>query len=210
MIKIRPLGPADAPAAAMLHQEGQPGTVLTALGARFLTALYTKLGQSDVGIAFVATQEEQVVGVIAGTTDTHALFRELIVKRGVSLAIPIMGRLLRKPSLAFRVLQTFVYPSKLDTKPGEAEFLFIGVSSQVRRQGVGSRMFEALVQECRRRGATGLKSTVDVTNPHANAFHVTWGFDIVGSLNLYGRGMNLYYVDLQEPLAPQPALANGG
>ena len=85
MIEIRELRPSDAHIAALLHQEGQPGTVLTALGIKFLNALYTKLGQSEVGIAFVATQDGQVVGVIAGTTDTHALFRELIIKRGVSL-----------------------------------------------------------------------------------------------------------------------------
>ena len=210
MIEIRELRSSDARIAALLHQEGQPGTVLTTLGAKFLTALYTNLGQSEVGIAFVATQESQVVGVIAGTTDTHALFRELGIRRGISLAIPIMGQLLKKPALAFRILQTFVYPSKLDSKPGEAEFLFIGVSSQVRRQGVGSRMFEALVQECRRRGASGLKSTVDVTNPHANAFHVKWGFEIVGSLDLYGRWMNLYYIDLQQPRLQEPSQANGG
>jgi ribosomal protein S18 acetylase RimI-like enzyme len=203
MIQVRDLQPADAAIGAELHAIGQPGTVLTTLGPAFLKALYVKMAESPMGIAKVATKDDEVIGIIAGTTDTHALFRELIVKQGVYLALPILGSLLRHPALAFRVLQTFAYPNKLNTEPGEAEFLFIGVSATARRQGVGSIMFEALVAECRRRGATGLKSTVDASNPHANAFHVKWGFEIVDRFDLYGRAMNLYFIDLTEP--PQTA-----
>ena len=199
MMEIRAMRPEDAHMAALLHMEGQPGTVLTALGEHFLTALYAKLCRSSHGIGFVATDGDQVMGIIAGTTDTHALFRELILKEGLSLSMPVAAQLVRKPGLFFRVLQTFAYPNKLEAQPGEAEFLFIGVSSQARRHGLGSRMFQALVAECQRRGATGLKSTVDASNPHANAFHVKWGFEITNHFDLYGRKMNLYLLDLRQP-----------
>jgi len=200
MIEIRKIRPEDAEIAALLHMEGQPGTFLTTLGKDFLTALYTELGDSPWGLAFVATQDRngEVVGIIAGSTDTHALFKDLIWKRGLHLAIPVLRRALGQPSLLTKVLQTLFYPNKLHAKPGDAEFLFIGVSGRARRQGIGTRMLEELIQACREQGATGLLSTVDVTNPRANPFHVKWGFKIIDSLLLYGRKMNLYYLPLEQ------------
>lgn len=198
MIEIRKLRREEAPVAADLHIEGQPGTVLTTLGKEFLTALYAELSDSQHGLALVAVQEGQVVGIIAGATDTHALFKELIWKRGLRLAIPVARRLLRKPALLYRVLQTFTYPNKLRANPGDAEFLFMGVRSDMRRQGIASRMLEALIAALKERGATGLLSTVDVTNPRANPFHVKWGFQVIAQFDLYGRKMNLYYLPLKD------------
>lgn len=196
MIEIRRIRPEEASIAAALHVEGQPGTVLTTLGKEFLTALYAELDRSEHGLAFVAVSEGRVVGIIAGSTDTRALFRDLVWKRGLRLALPVARRLLRKPALLWRVLQTLAYPNKLRAKTGDAEFLFIGVSSEMRRQGIASRMLEVLIAACKERGATGLLSTVEASNPRANPFHVKWGFEIIGHLKLYGRPMNLYYLPL--------------
>ncbi len=201
MIEIRELRPEEASIAADLHIEGQPGTVLTALGKAFLQALYLEINDSPYGLAFVATSEDKVVGIIAGATDTGALFKDIILRRGWHLVGPVARRLLSKPALLWRVIQTFAYPSKLSERPGNAEFLFIGVSGEMRRQGIASRMLGRLIAACKERGCQGLLSTVDVTNPRANPFHVKSGFSIIDTFDLYGRKMNLYYLPFTDPSA---------
>jgi len=200
-MEIRKIRPGDARAAALLHMEGQQGTFLASLGEEFLTAFYARLCDSQWGYAFVAVEGDTPLGVIVGAGDTRALFKEFITKRGVHLAIPVLRRLLSRPSLLGGVLQSFFYPSKVGAAPGEAEFLFIGVSAQARRQGIGSKMLHVLIEESRRRGAKALQSTVDVNNRESNGFHVKFGFQIVGSMELHGKKMNLYSLPLQEAKA---------
>ena len=213
-MEIRQIRPEDARAAASLHIEGQPGTFLTSLGEEFLTAFYAGLCDSRWGYSFVAVEGDNPLGVIVGASDTRALFKEFITKRGVHLAIPVLRRLLSRPSLLGGVLQSFFYPSKVGAASGEdesgaaAEFLFIGVSVQARRQHIGSKMLHVLIEESRRRGCTALQSTVHVDNRESNAFHEKFGFQIVGSMELHGKKMNLYSLPLQE--AKSGREAHGG
>lgn len=195
-MQIRTLQKSDARPAALLHIEGQPGTFLTMLGPRFLEAFYAELGESENAYGFVAIEEGRDIGVVVGTTDTHALFREIILKHGLHLALPTLFSLFKHPNLLFSLLQSLFYPNKLDAKPGEAELLFIGVDAQERRHHIGTQLINALIEESRRRGATALKITVDVGNPRANAFYQKNGLQVIGSFDLNGRKMNLYYMPL--------------
>jgi ribosomal protein S18 acetylase RimI-like enzyme len=195
-MEIRTLRQEDAHPAALLHIEGQPGTFLTALGPNFLDAFYTELGASTGAYGFVAVEADKVIGVVVGTTDTHALFKEIILKHGLRLALPALLSVLRHPGLFFSLLQSLFYPNKLDAKPGEAELLFIGIDAQARRHHIGTQLINTLIEESRRRGATALKITVDVGNPRANAFYQKNGLQVIGSFSLNGRKMNLYYMPL--------------
>jgi ribosomal protein S18 acetylase RimI-like enzyme len=195
-MEIRSLQKGDAHPAALLHIEGQPGTFLTALGPGFLEAFYAELGGSKGAYGFVAVEAAKIVGVVVGTTDTHALFKEIILKHGLRLVLPTLFSLLKHPGLLLSLFQSLLYPNKLDAKPGEAELLFIGVDTQMRRQNIGTQLINALIEESRRRGATALKITVDVGNPRANAFYQKNGLQIIGSFSLNGRKMNLYYMPL--------------
>jgi ribosomal protein S18 acetylase RimI-like enzyme len=195
-MEIRRLQKSDAHPAALLHIEGQPGTFLTALGSGFLQAFYAELGTSEGAYGFVAVEGENVVGIVVGTTDTRALFKEIILKDGLRLALPTLFSQAKHPGLLFSLFQSLFYPNKLDAQPGEAELLFIGVDTQMRRHHVGTQLINALVEESRRRGATALKITVDVSNPRANAFYQKNGLQVIGSFSLNGRKMNLYYMPL--------------
>jgi len=196
-VPIREMRPEDAPAAASIHIEGQPGTFLSSLGEAFLRALYAELSCSPYGFGYVAEEKGVVMGVVAATTDTPALFKDMALRRGWRLALPLVGRLLRHPSLIGKVLQTFTYPGKEGHRPGQGELLFIGVRGQARRQGTGSRLVEALVRGCRERGLTDLVVTVDASNEGANHFYIAKGFVYVKDFELYGRRMNLYHLDLK-------------
>lgn len=196
MIEIRTFRPEHASVAAQLHIEGQPGTFLTSMGDEFLTAFYAQLAVSDNGIGFVAVQGDKTVGVVVGTMSTSALFKELIIRRGLFLIWPVFKRLITKPSLIPMVIQTLLYPAKAQAKPAEAEMLYMGVTSDVRRQGIGTRIFEEMAWACQQRGAKLLELTVDASNTRAQNMYVKYGWEKAEEFQIYGRTMIIWHLDL--------------
>jgi ribosomal protein S18 acetylase RimI-like enzyme len=209
---IAPLRPEHAAAAAELHRQGQPGTFLTRLGAPFLTALYAQMAQSPVCVGVVALKDAgQPIGVAVGSTDTHAVFKEMILRRGLHLVWPVTGAVLRDPGLIRGVLQTLLYPEQAGG--GEAgddvgELLYIGIAPQLRGQGVGQALYAALVEGMRARGIRRLGLVVEASNAGARRFYERNGYGAQRELTMYGRPILWYEVFLAEgdapPSTPQP------
>jgi ribosomal protein S18 acetylase RimI-like enzyme len=208
---ITQLRPEHAAAAAELHRQGQPGTFLTRLGAPFLTALYAQMAQSPVCVGVVALDDAgQTIGVAVGSTDTNAVFKEMILRRGLYLVWPVASAVLRDPGLIRGVLQTLLYPEQAGgAKAGDdvGEFLYIGISPQLRGQGVGQALYEALVEGMRARGIRRLGLVVEASNAGARRFHERNGYRPQHELTMYGRPMLWYEVSLAEGDAPPPASA---
>lgn len=197
-VVIRPLQVRDAAVAAEIHEESQPGTFLTSLGQRFLRLLYRELALSPTAFGYAALIEGQVVGMIMATEDTGSLFRDLIRRRWLALALVIGLRLLSRPGLIGRVLETLRYPSQLRSEPGEGEELLLGVRAACRQRGIGSLLTTTLLAEARRRGLKGLWYTVDARNERAIRFHQRHGAQFRREETLYGRKFLLYFCPLQE------------
>ncbi|MGQ9585012.1 MAG: GNAT family N-acetyltransferase [Anaerolineae bacterium] len=194
-MKVEPLTPSHAAEAARLHLEGQPRTFLSDLGLGFLTVLYWEIARSPMGFGFVAQEEGKAVGVVAATESTSALFRHLLLRRPLGLAWAVGRRLVQKPGLALKTLQTLAYPSQEHHLP-EAELLFIGVRTELQGQGLGGSLLEHLCLEARRRSLSALKVMVDAANEVAHSFYVKHGFHPKGDFTLYGRRMNWYELPL--------------
>jgi len=195
---IRPLSSQDAAAAASIHAEGQPGTFLTSLGAAFLRVLYSEMAASPNCYGYVACEGDEVVGVVVGTRDSGAVFKELIWRRGLRLVFPVARALLHHPSLLPKILQTAFYPSQSEIMPGEAELYFIGVRPSRRNKGVGKALFDALAQESRRRGMLAIGLMADAHNEAAQTLYRHSGMKEVRRFALYGRPMVWYRLLLQE------------
>jgi ribosomal protein S18 acetylase RimI-like enzyme len=193
---IRPLRPEDARQVAEIHAEGQPGTFLTSLGQAFLRALYAEMATSPQCYGFVAVQEGVVVGVVTGTVDASTVFKDLVLRRGYRLVLPVAGSVLRHPSLIPKIAQTFLYPSKIKSQAGEAELFFIGTRVRLRGQGLGQRLFQALADESRRRGMTTMGLTVDDSNETAKRFYQHRGMHPDYTFALYNRRMHWYVLPL--------------
>ncbi len=197
---IRPLRPEDAAASALMHYEGQPHTFLGQMGVPFLTALYRELATSPWGFGVVAVEDGEVVGVATATQSTPKLFRDLILRRGWRLLGPTLAALLRRPAFVRYALETLTYPWKAGhTEQGEFEFLFMGVRRDWRGKGVGGRLMDELINECRRRGCRVFDSLVEEANPVSNQMHLARGFRVKKKIVLYGRPMTLYALDLEKP-----------
>ena len=77
MIEYRYLQPGDAEAAAEIHIEGQPGTVLTLLGRRFLTELYRAVTWSTWGEGIGAFDDGRLVAQTAMAVSSEKFFEAL-------------------------------------------------------------------------------------------------------------------------------------
>jgi len=197
--EIVPLAAAHATAIAAIHAEGQPNTFLTSLGPAFLRALYAEMASSEHCYGYVAMDGGEVVGVVTGTVDSGAVFKDLVWRHGFKLALPVLGALLRRPALVGNVFETLFYPSQAEAaaKAGgqdeaEAELFFIGTRADRRGEGIGRALFDALVAASRRRGMSSMGLTVDDDNEIAQRFYRRLGMEPVYGLTLYGRPMHWY------------------
>jgi ribosomal protein S18 acetylase RimI-like enzyme len=206
-MSVVPLTPAMAAAAARLHILGQPGAFLTSLGPEVLTVLYRTLPQSPVGFGFGVTGEaiEQgmegnvpLEGFVAATSSVGALFTEMATRRFLAFAPALLARMARRPALLGRLAQTLFYPLLVQEPrsqtngPPPAELLSIMVEPALRSHGLGARLLEALLAECRRRDIQALDVTVESRNAGARRFYERHGFGYVREFALYGRAMSLY------------------
>jgi ribosomal protein S18 acetylase RimI-like enzyme len=225
-MEIQALRPEDAAASARLHYQGQQDTFLGQMGVPFLTALYRELASSPWGFGVVAVEDGEVVGVATAAWDTGHLFRDLILHRWQGLLGPALGAVVRRPSLLLKALETLTYPWKLGTAGrGSVELLFLGVDEARRGHGIGGKLIEARVEECRRRGYAAVHCLVDVENDISTQMHLRRGFQAEKAITLYGRKMVIYKLVLRErggermeaerhpnlriePLRPEHALAS--
>ncbi|MFH1084682.1 MAG: GNAT family N-acetyltransferase [Chloroflexota bacterium] len=198
--RVAPYGPEHAAASARIHAEGQPGTFLTGLGGAFLAALYAQMAASSRCYGFVALEDTpagaEVVGVIVGTDDAGAVFKDVILRRGLRLLPSVAAALVRRPSLWPKVWETLRYPGRAQGRSGECELLYLGARADRRRQGIGQALLNAAAAEAVRRGASALTLTVDASNQVAQQLYVRLGMRPVRCFTLYGRPMVWYETEL--------------
>lgn len=206
---IRPLIRQDGRQVAQLHIQGQPGTFLTNLGEDFLTVLYDEIIGSPWALGVAAFEGDLMVGVAVITTSTRRLFDYIKFKRCWRLFWPLLKRLVSKPGLLFNVMQTIRYPQKMsssikvgerDTDNRQAEYLFLGVREDFRRQHVAFQVVEASVEECRRKGVMQLFALVDSENNRlktgAGKYGSRYSWQPLRTIEIYGRTMDVVLLDL--------------
>lgn len=209
---IRPLATQDAPAAARLHAEGQPGTFLTNLGPAFLTAFYAEMAANPHSYGFVAEDCGEVIAAGTGTLDTGALFRDLILRRGFRLILPVATAILRHPSLIPMLFETVLYPLRAGrapegehAEPDEPEMLDLNVKTGRRHEGMGKAIWWRMVEENRKRGFKSVGLTVEESNHYAVRFHELQGARLKHVFMMYGRRMCYYVLPLTDEEARPPS-----
>ena len=116
----------------------------------------------------------RVVGFIAGSEDTPALYRSFLLHDGLAAAAPVAVRLLRHWR---RVAETLAHGSSKGRVPARgAELLAVAVDAPGHGQGVGSSLVTAFLDEVTRRGFTGAHVVVGQHNHAAVALYSRAGF----------------------------------
>ena len=194
---IIPLQREHAARVAELHCAALAGDFLPSLGQGFLTVFYEGVMDLGVGFGFVAVEDGRPIGFVLGSTDTSALFKQVVASRAVTLGLRAIPAVIRKPVLVANVLETFLYPDKEGAVPEKAELVVIGFDRAYRGRGLGRALVNALNDAFHAQGVRSYKVTVLQENLGANSFYRALGFQPAFEFELYRKKWNLYTLDLK-------------
>ena len=199
MDRIRPMQFRDAPVVAAMHQAAMGNSLWAKLGHGFLTELYRGLIEDSRFLGFVYTEDEQIQGFIAGSTDASAMMGEVFKKRWFLLGPRAASGLLRKPMVIKHLVHTARYfaVSGDDELEVPAESLFCSFTPACRGKRISGHINKVLFDDLLARGHQHVKITTETDNEGANRQLKSWGFEDRGRFHFYGKEMVLYVLDLQ-------------
>lgn len=188
----------DVPSMVDIHLRSFPSFFLSFLGAGFLRELYGATIVDQEGIAFVAEDRDRIVGFSTGTSEPTGFYLRLLRQRWWRFGLACVRPLIRRPSIAPRLLRAFRRPHENDTKTGRATLMSIAVRPEAQGTGTGKWLVRAFLQEAARRGCRQVDLTTDKDNNNdVNAFYAGLGFRCERSfVTPEGRAMNEYVIDV--------------
>lgn len=137
MFEFRYLQPKDAAAAAEIHIEGQPGTVLTLLGRPFLEELYRAVCCSKWGEAIGVFHNDELVAQTAMAVSSTRFFSEFKRRHLWRVSVPVALAIAKKPEIISYVVKGWSYADQTASPEGEGDVIFLGVKREYLRHGVG-------------------------------------------------------------------------
>ena len=163
---------ADAPALARLHATRISEGFLPTLGDRFLTKLYRRIARFPDACAYVVEVDDTVVAFAAGAMSVGRLYREFLLRDGISAGFVAAPKILRS---AKHVWETLRYPGTTAELPA-AEVLSVATAADAGGRGYGRSTVDAVTAELARRGALAVKVTFGADNAAAMALYTACGF----------------------------------
>jgi len=124
LVTTRAATEADAPTLARLHATRISEGFLPTLGDRFLTKLYRRITRFPGACAYVVERDGTIVAFAAGATSVGRLYREFLLRDGISAGIVAAPKILRS---AKHVWETLRYPGTTADLPA-AEVLAVATA----------------------------------------------------------------------------------
>lgn len=204
-IIIKQCAPDQAAAVASLHRQCIRTGFLSRLGPGFLAELYKSIGRSPYSRIFVAFDRDlqKVAGFAACSLDTAAMYRHILLRRGLLFFFLLLPRAFLPENLKF-IRETLFYPQKgrkkaqarnSNTGP-QAELLSIAVSDDSRKKGVGRDLLNALESYLKENKVTSYKTVTLSTDSDANAFYKKSGFIFKKEIAHHGNVLYEYVKNL--------------
>ena len=135
-MEYRYLQPADAEAAADIHIEGQPGTILTLLGRRFLVQLYRAVCSSQWGEGIGAFDDGQLVAQTAMAVSSTRFFSEFKWRHLWRVSGPVVWSVAKNPRILSDVAKGWSYADQTRSPEREGDVIFLGVKREYQRHGL--------------------------------------------------------------------------
>ena len=188
----------------MLHRQSIATGFLSRLGPGFLAALYKSIGCSPYSRIFAAVDRDsqKVVGFAACSLDTAAMYRHILLRRGVLFFFLLLPSAFSPENIKF-ILETLFYPKKEKKKEPNgsagpnAELLSIAVSDDSRKKGVGRSLLNALESYLKENGVTSYKTVTLSTDRDANAFYKKCGFVFKKEIAHHGNVLFEYVKEIR-------------
>jgi ribosomal protein S18 acetylase RimI-like enzyme len=205
--KIMPFESSHSPAIADLHCQGISAGFLSRLGPGFLAALYKSIGRSPYSRIFVAVNQDnqKVAGFAACSLDTSAMYRHILLRRGVLFFFLLLPRAFLPENLKF-IFETLFYNQKEKKKAPagsgkagpRAELLSIAVSDDSRKKGVGRDLIAAMESYLKENGVTSYTTVTSSLDRDSNAFYKKCGFTFRREVRHHGNVLNEYVKEISQ------------
>jgi len=197
MIEYRYLQPEDAEAAADIHIEGQPGTLLTLLGRRFLIELYRAVPRSQWGEGIGAYDNGQLVAHTAMAVSSDKFFAEFKTRYLWRVTLPVGLAVLKRPKIISYLTQSWRYADLTHSPEREGDVIFLGVKHAYLRQGLAPEIVRYMFGWANLIGLKSANLMIEKRNRpmrwmigQLNGLHVAHQFEV------YGRPMLFYKVPI--------------
>lgn len=199
---IRKLVREDVTDVARLHIDGISTGFISSLGINFVSSLYGAILESESSFGFVMASDGVVIGFAAVTTNVRELYKAVIFRHGIQLALAVVGKMSSWTRIK-NVFETLFYPSRIE-KPDvdlpRAELLSIAVKEGYRRRGIGRELVRRSLEECSCRGIGRLKVVTGAFMEGANGIYAECGFGLAGQFENHGIASNVYVAEVESVL----------
>jgi ribosomal protein S18 acetylase RimI-like enzyme len=197
MIEFRYLQPEHAECAAEIHIEGQPGTVLTLLGRRFLTELYRAVACSQWGEGIGAFDNGRLVAQTAMALSSTKFFSEFKRQYLWRVAGPVAVSVLRNPKILSYVVKGWSYAEQTRSPSREGDVIFLGVKHEYMRHGLGPQLVQHMFGWANLVGLRSANFMVEKRNrPMRWMVGQLNGLYVAHEFEAYGRTMLFYKVPI--------------
>jgi hypothetical protein len=202
MIEFRYLRPEDAETAALIHIEGQPGTVLTQLGRRFLIQLYQAVCYSEWGEGIGAFDNNRLVAHTAMAVSSAKFFSEFKRKYLWRVTLPVAGSVIRNPQIIANVVKGWSYADQTRSPEREGDVIFLGVTRDYMRHGLGPEIVRYMFGWASLIGLKSANFMVEKRNrPMRWMISQLHDLQVAHEFQAYGRPMIFYKVPIDSNMA---------
>lgn len=127
-----------------IHLNTFTGFFLTFMGRGFLRQMYQSYCDHDESGLLVAEEEGKALGFLAFSSNFSGLYKFMIKTRLIQFGWYSVGAFFRRPSAFMHIISAFLKPGEAKREEKYVELSSIGVDTNVKLKGIGSKLIDAL------------------------------------------------------------------
>lgn len=127
-----------------IHLNTFTGFFLTFMGRGFLKQMYQSYCDYDESGLLVAEEDGKALGFLAFSSNFSGLYKFMIKTRLIQFGWYSIGAFFRRPSAFMHIISAFSKPGEAKREEKYVELSSIGVDSNVKSKGIGSKLIDAL------------------------------------------------------------------
>lgn len=177
-------------ALAKLHMQVMPDFFLASLGEGFLTTYYKVVLRHPETICLLAEDENKnILGFVLGREKAKGYLKRILKSSLFTFVIEGIKLLFIKPKSLIRLVRNLDKVSKdssISDTQNYAEIGLIGVSPELKGQGIGHKLFEGFIGILKERNVANLSLTTDMDdNEQTITSYKAWGFTVMYEFKTY-------------------------
>lgn len=177
-------------ALAKLHMQVMPDFFLASLGEGFLTTYYKVVLRHPETICLLAEDENKnILGFVLGREKAKGYLKRILKSSLFTFVIEGIKLLFIKPKSLIRLVRNLDKISKdssMSDTQNYAEIGLIGVSPELKGQGIGHKLFEGFIGILKERNVANLSLTTDMDdNEQTITSYKAWGFTVMYEFKTY-------------------------